>query len=219
MTGQNLLDLMEVLDNELLLQTGEEDVVRALIALNASQDLFESVVSQHPNLLGNTVGTVAVVADTETTTFPANVLRLDKLWMLDDNSRPLYPLHRVDLVGGHMVSHVAPYAAFGTRGKVNGYWTNGSLIYWSPLPSEAATVRWHGFTPANDITAGGTFAYRDIAAMPIAAFAVKMMRAGVGDDSMDLNEATAAFDPVVKRLANFNRDKAPGLVYSQSHDT
>lgn len=219
MTGQDLLDLMQVFDNELLLQPGEPDVNRALIALNASQDLFESVVAAHPNLLGDTVGTLSVTSGTETTAFPSTLLRLDKIWMLDSNSRPLYPLRKIDMTGGHLVSHVAPYASFATTGKVNGYWTDGSYIYWSPFPSQPSTVRWHGFTPASDIEAGVTFAYRDIVAMPLAAFATKLMKVGVGDDTMSLDEATGAFAPVVQRLANFNRDSAPGFIYRQAHDT
>ena len=56
-------------------------------------------------------------------------------------------------------------------------------------------------------------------ALPLAAFATQLFKAGVGDAAVDLDRATAVFDPVVKRLANFNRDAAPRFVYSRIHTT
>lgn len=219
-TGQTLLDLCQVLDNELLLQSGEADVTRGLLALNAAQDLFEAVVSGYPDLYGDTVGTVAISSGTETTAFPSGLLRLDKMWMME-NSRPLYPLDKVDLTGGQgydRSSIVALITPQGT-GRVTGYYTDGRSIYWAPFPSQSDTVRWYGFQAATDITANGTFLYPDMAMLPIASFATKLLRAGVGDDSVDLNEATATFKPVVDQLANFNRDRAPKLLYRYAHDT
>lgn len=220
--GQYLLDQMQVLDNELLLQPAEPMVVRALIALNMAQDLFESIIAQQPNLFGDTTGTVAVVNGAESSVYPATLLRLDKLWMIDPaSSRPAYPLDKIDMVGGQAANRRWPayFASGAGTGRVDRYWADGRNIYWGPIPSQNDTVRWYGFTPAADITAAGTFAYPDMAMMPIAGFAVKLMRAGVGDDTIDLNEATAAFSPVVKQLANFNRDRAPRFIYSERHIT
>lgn len=217
-TGQTLLDLMQVMDNELHNQPTEEDVVRSLIALNAAQDLFESVVAGHPNLYGDTVGTVAITAGAESTAFPTNVLRLDRLRMMQDG-RPTFALRKLDDTGGNASVGWWYGASPTANGRVNSYWTDGRNIYWSPFPSQADTVRWYGFQSAADITAAGTFAYNDIALLPIAGFAVKLMRAGVGDDTVDLNEATAVFVPVVKQLANFNRDRASVLLYKNVHTT
>jgi hypothetical protein len=73
--------------------------------------------------------------------------------------------------------------------------------------------------PAADITAVGTFAYPDIAMLPIAGLAVKLMKIGVGDASLDLDAATAAFASTIDALSRFNRDRAPGYNYTRWHNT
>jgi hypothetical protein len=209
---------MQVLDNELLLQPAEADVVRGLLALNMAQDLFESAIATKPNLFGDTIGTVAITSGSESTAYPATLLRLDKLWMIDPaTSRPIYYLSRLDRAGGQGGYLRWPLSLSVGGGRVRAYWEDGRNIYWAPFPSQSDTVRWYGFTPATDITAGGTFLYPDIAMMPIAAFAVKLMRAGVGDDAVDLDSAVGAFTPVVETLSRHNRDQAPGFNYTRFH--
>ena len=78
-TGQTLLDLMEVLDRGLQLQSGQTGVTMGLRAANAAQDYLESLLALQPNNYGSTVGTVTTTADTETTAFPTGLLRLDRL--------------------------------------------------------------------------------------------------------------------------------------------
>lgn len=221
-TGQDLLDLMQVLDNELLLQTGEPDVARGLIALNAAQDMFEASVALMPTMFGSDAGTVSITAGSETSPYPTGLLRLDKIWMLDPTTlRPLYPLEVVDMVGGQAWRRRWPASLISTQtsGRVSGYWENGTDIYWSPFPSQSDTVRVYGFSSAADITAGGTFAYPDLTMLPICAFATKLMKAGVGDDSVDLNEAMAFFMPIVKQLSHYNRDRAAEFIYRGVHLT
>ena len=99
-TGQSILDLMEVMDRGLQLQSGETGVTLGLRAANAAQDYFESLLAVEPNVLGSTVGTVTTAADTETTTFPTGLLRIDRLQFIDpDTSRPSWDLDRVGYTG------------------------------------------------------------------------------------------------------------------------
>ena len=224
MTGQSILDLMEVLDNELQLQAGESNVTRGLTALNAAQDYFESLISLQPKVLGNTTGTVTTTANTETTTFPSGVLRIDRLQLLDaTTSLPIYDLENIRRPGGHMNSRFWPWYVINTLatlGKPRSYYTNGRLIYWDPLPDGTHTVRWYGLQTATSITAGGTFLFPDACALPFASFAVKLMQSGVGDASQEITSlATGTFGPIIAAMAAFNRDGGVGLEYSQHHDT
>jgi hypothetical protein len=222
-TGQTLLNLMELLNQELQLQAGEPDVTRGLIALNAAQDHFEAMASLERGLFGDQVGTVATVASTETTTFPTGLLRVDRLQFLDPStSRPVYDLEPHDDTGGHAPSHSWPYNVLSTSsaGRPSGYWTNGRSIYWDPLPDGAYNVRWYGFQAASDITASGTFAYPDILMLPLASFAVQLMKIGVDDDAASVGQVgQATFGPVIESLSSFRRDGASGLRYKYIHDT
>ena len=78
-TGQTILDLMEGLDASLQLQASESGVTKGLIAANAAQDYLESLLALQPNNYGSTFSTVTTTPDTESTTFPSGLLRLDRL--------------------------------------------------------------------------------------------------------------------------------------------
>ena len=78
-----MLDLMEVMDRGLQLQSGETGVSKALKALNASQDHFESILALEPNVYGSTVGTFTTTADTESSPMPTPLMRLDRLQYID----------------------------------------------------------------------------------------------------------------------------------------
>lgn len=222
-TGQTLLNLCEVLDNELQCQPGEEDVTRALSALNASQDYLESILSQHPNLFGGSTGTVATAASTETSTFPTGLLRIDRLQFIDPTtSLPAWDLRPIRRVGGHLRTIFWPLnlLAMGSGGKPVAYYTNGTSIFWSPLPDGTHTVRYYGLVAEDDITVGGTIAYPDTLLLPLASFAVKLLGMGVGDETGELAQlAAATFGPAIDSLSRFNRDGAPSFEYSQIHET
>ena len=184
MTGQSLLDIMEDLNQELQLQSGESDVARALRALNASQDMFETVLASHSRILGGTVGTITTTLNTETTAFPSGMLRLDALWYIDPNtSRPGWRVSPLRETGNHArgMSWVASVASNSLTGKPRGYWTNGTNIYWDPLPSGTHTVRYYGFVAAAAITAAGTWTYADAYAYPIATLASRIMKVTLDD--------------------------------------
>lgn len=220
MTGQSLLDRMELANAELQLQPGETDVTRGLLALNVAQDMLDSLLAVLPGVKGGAIGTVVTAASTESTAFPAGLLRIDRLQYLDPTTnRPAWDLKPVQRAGGHSgVSYPPGYIASAATGKPSAYWTDGTNIYWSPLPDGVSTVRYTGFVAASDITAIGTFAYPDICAFPLATFAVKIIKMGVDDQIQDIQAvATEVLKPAIDALSNFRRDGAKGFQYTQVH--
>lgn len=214
---------MEVLAPELQLQTGENDVARGLIAVNMAQDYMESVFATHADIAGSTVGTVTTTANTETTTFPTGLLRIDKLQYIDTTSTPNRPIWDVDLIyetGGHAPSNSWLDAITSTTGAPRQAYTNGRSLYWDPLPDEVYTIRWYGLQHATDVTAGGTFSYPDLCLTPVANLAVRFIRTGLDDDpSAYLKIADDIFQPVVSAMTNFRRDRPPMYRYTYTHDT
>lgn len=222
MTGQDLLDRMELLNAELQLQSGEANATKGLLALNVAQDFFEAEVAKRKGALGGSTGTVVTTLNTETTSFPSGVLRIDRLQLLDSNSRPKADLDSLQRTGGHRFTGSWPYLTLlGTStGEPSAYWTNGTSIYWSPLPSGTHTVRWYGFQTASNITASGTFAYPDIVAFPLATLAVHLYKIGVEDAVQDIaGLVTETFSSALDTLDSFNQDGATGLDYTQVHYT
>jgi hypothetical protein len=222
-TGQTLLNICEDVFPELQLQSGQVDVAKGLRALNVAQDLFETVIATHSDVLGSDISTVTTTNNTESTTFPSTLLRLDGLDFIDpDTSRPAWPLIEHKSRGGHAWRRFWPWSLISTSstGRPLGYWTDGSNIYWDPLPNGTHTVRWYGFAGATDITAGGTFLYPDQVMFPIVIFAVRVLKTGVDDPVPDyVSLAQDTFQPLVKTLSRFKRDTAMPLVYRFSHDT
>lgn len=222
MTGQSLLDRMELLNQELQLQAAEADVVRGLLALNVAQDLFESLLATEPDILGGAVSTVATTANQEYTTFPTGVLRIDGLDYIDPStSRPAWPLHNLKETGSHAYfGFDNSIYAVSSGGFPQSYWTNGTRIYWSPLPQAVHTIRYYGFAVATDITASGTFLYPDVVALPVALIATKLMKMGVDDPVQDFTSLAAdIMNPTIQTLSRFNRDGAKALEYTGWHST
>ena len=214
---------MEVLNAELQLQSGEADVTKGLLALNIAQDYFESLAAARPKILGSSTGTVTTTASTETTAFTAGLLRVDRVHLLGaSTSRPEYELRPLRRTGGHAVSLYWPtnIVLTSSTGKPKAYWTNGTNFYWNPLPDATHTLRWYGFSAAANITAAGTFAYPDIVALPLAIYAVKLMKLGI-DDAIDdaASIVTEVFDSTLDTLTAFVRDGAVGFEYTQIHDS
>jgi hypothetical protein len=223
MTGQSLLDRMELFNPELQLQPGEEDVTRGLLALNVAQDYFESLAAARPRISGDSTGTVVTADSTETTAFPSGLLRVDRLQTLNASTqRPRRELVPLERTGGQAVNGTWPLNLIDTAsgGEPRAYWTNGTSIYWSPLPDAVYTVRYYGLSAAADITAGGTFAYKDIVSIPLASFATRLLKIGLEDPTADLASlAQEAFKATLDSLQNFNRDGAKGLEYREVHIT
>lgn len=227
MTGQDLLDRMEMLSRELELQSGESDVARGLLALNIAQDHFESLGVARNAFHGSHTGTVTTTADTESTAWPAGLIRLDSLWFVNpDTSRPTYQLELLEDSGGHTprlptLAHALQTAAMTTgTGPPRGYFTDQTSIYWYPLPNATHTVRWYGVQRQSDITAVGTFAYDDGVALPLAAFAVELLRRGLDDDVADYDAlARDTFKTALDALSRTSRERAPSRQMRYTHDT
>jgi hypothetical protein len=219
-TGQTILDLMEVLDRGLQLQSGQTGVTMGLRAANAAQDYLESLLALQPNNYGSNVGTVTTTADTETSTFPTGLLRVDRLQYLDaSTSRPAWDLEWVGYIGV-LGADGNPFGPYNTRttGKPERYFTNGRSVFWDPLPDATHTVRYYGMVAADDITASGTFAYPDIAITAVADYAAKLLKVGKDDDAQPISVVGAEiFNPCIELLGRFNRDRAPGYDYRYDH--
>lgn len=222
-TGQSILDIMQDLNGELQLQSGEGDVAKGLRAVNAAQDMVETVMATHSRVAGSGSGTVSTAQSTESTAYPTGLLRLDGLWLIDaQTNRPAWKISPIRETGQHALNWgwVTNLASTNLTGKPRGYWTNGTSIYWDPLPDAIYTVRWYGFQSAVTLTASGTFLYNDVFVYPLAALASRFMKTSLDDppDEM-LTLAKDMFTPLIEAVSNFQRDGATGLVYEQHHDT
>lgn len=222
MTGQSLLNLMEVVDRELQVQSGEDDVTRALLALNAAQDWLETVLAGYPDIKGSSYGTVTTTASTETTAFPTGLLRVDQMHFVDPTtSLPSYELEIIRRRGGHRWASRWPFSLTSSpaTGRPRAVWLNGSSFFWSPLPDATHTVRYYGFTRAADITAVGTFAYDDAFALPVSTFATRVLKIGLEDSTEDLaGLANALFVPAIRAADGYNRTGAQPHVYTFPHE-
>lgn len=220
MTGQSLLDLCETLNQELQLQTSEADVVRGLLALNAAQDYFESLAAQEAAIKGDQTAEISTTANTETTTFPTGFLRIDRIQILEGTGGdPTGDLENLNIVGGHVWGRITPFMFTASPGSPVSYYTNGRSIYWGPKPDAVYYLRVYGFKSASDITASGTFAYEDQLALPFAAFAVRLLKLGMGDEVADIAAlANEILGTAVSSLTGFNRDGASPLIYRYKHD-
>lgn len=221
MTGQSLLDRMELLNQELQLQAGEADVTRGLVALNVAQDLFENLAASQPDFLGGQEGTVATVANQEYTLYPTGLLRLDGLDFIDPNTnRPSWPITNAHHTGSHAYYTPVNLSVVLETERPQIYWTNGTRIYWGPVPQAIHTIRWYGFQRQSDITASGTFAYDDGIALPLALLAVQLMKIGVDDPATDVaGLANQIINPLLQNMGAFNRDGASPLRYREQHLT
>ena len=220
-TGQTILDVMETMDRGLQLQSGESSVTLSLRAVNVAQDHLEALLATAPNSYGSTASTVTTAASTETTTFPTGLLRIDRLQYIDpDTSRPGWDLDWVGYTGDQNDKTALGLllGSIGTTGKPQRYWTNGTDIYWGPLPDATHTVRYYGLVAASDITASSTFAYPDVAIGPVADFATRMLKIGKDDDPTPISQlGLDMFGPVLAQFGRFNRDRAPGYDYRYLH--
>lgn len=219
MTGQTLLDTMELLNQELQLQSGEADVTRGLLALNVAQDFFEAAAAKRPEIL-STDATLTQTQNQEYTTYPTGLLRLDALYYLDSNGKQVWKINPRRQSGDHRPSMTwwTTMLSTSSTGKPKAYWTNAAKIFWDPLPDAANSVRYYGLIAATDITVSGTFLYPDICRLPIATFACSVLKIGVDDDPAALSSlAQNLFEGILDEMANSNRDGARPLVYQYDH--
>lgn len=221
-TLQDAFDYAELLNRELQLQSGEADVAFGIRAANIAKDHFEGLIAQTPGLLGDSIGTVTTSASTESTAFPSGLLRLDRLQYIDPGtSRPAWDLVPLKRAGGHVNAQPVPLLSspVTSEGRPAAYWTDGSNIYWSPLPSATHTVRYYGFVVASDFSAASdTFPYPDIVRPAFGAFIAQVFRMGLDDAVPDLDALTQRFfGSIVATLSNFRRESASPPSYYWHH--
>jgi hypothetical protein len=220
-----VLGAMSVLDNELDIAAGGADETRAITALDMAQDMFEAVLATHPDTLGTSANT-ATVANTEATTWPTGLLRIDTMWYLNTATTPNLPAWEIDViqdVGGHAANLRWPFnGGFSTgRGAPVGCYTNRANLYWQPLPDAVYTVRINGLFAKTAITTQTqTFEYPDEVRNPIAAFANRLLSLGVADPTDDIERIAAAmFGPVIKMLRHPTRQRPQSRQYSRMQTT
>jgi len=217
-----LLDMM-VVNNELRTNAGGADEARALRAVNMAQHYFETICASTPRVLQGTAN-IATVANTETSAWSALLLRLDALWFLGTNGRPIYKVKRIVEIGGHVPSLPWPLtlslSGVGS-GQVGGYYGNMRDFYWMPLPSGATSLRIYGFFSQPELaTRASAFGYPLQCKSALATFATKILKVGVDDDPTNLDDlASTIFKPLLRSLHRFDRSEPEPRYYGDVHTT
>lgn len=207
-TGDDLLTQLDDLIEDLDANDGTDET-RALRALNRAQDSIEMVLSVHPGMFATVDESVTTTADQEYSQAPADLLRLDSLWLLDsDTSRPLWELVPIHTPGFHRDDRPVPLLDLSrdTSGKPRGYWFGeGTSVgrgryWWDRDPDAAYTIRTVGFFAASDITENGTFAYPDQFIQPTALVAARTFRFRLEDPIDELRVFTQeVLGPVIEQ--------------------
>lgn len=229
MTIATILAKMQVLDNELDIAVGGADETRAISALDMAQDVFESIVANHPDTLGK-ISTITTTANQEYTTWPTDLLRLDNLYMMNTQVTPNIPQWEITIiqdVGGQAIGVPYPWLTGvvgyspSTRGAPTWAYTNRQYFFWAPIPDQAYALRAYGFSSEADITTRSqTFAYPDLVSVPMAAYATRLMEMGIDDPSQELKDlADEIYGPVLNMLRQPTRQRPQSRAYSRVHTT
>lgn len=226
MTAADILTKMSVLDNELDINSGGADETRALAAADMAQDAFEALVACEPDMLGETEDTLATVASTPSTVWPAALLRVDNLYLLDTTVVPYrqrWKIENIQDVGGQAPQYDWPISlgmSAGT-GAPRAFYTNRAYFWWAPVPDQAYTFRTYGLRSKTNLTTRLiTFGYPDLVSNPLAAIAVRLMEMGIDDPSEELERLAAQwYKPVLRALANPVRQRPQSRVYDRVHTT
>lgn len=222
-TAADLLKIMPVFNNALRVENGDPDEARAIIALTAAQHYFETVAATYQRVLGTQI-TVSTVVDTETTGYPTTLLRLDAIWLVDATTgRPIRRLKRIEEVGGQAPSLPWPLqlTAASGQGSPEAYFADMSNFYWLPVPDMMQTLRIYGLIEHAEFeTRNSPYSYPLRVKSAIAAFAVKILRTSLDDDTATIDSLAATFfGPLMRSLKQFDRSEPHGRFYGEVHDT
>ena len=229
MTIATILSKMSVVDNELDIAVGGADETRSISALDMAQDVFESIVANHPNTLG-TIGTFTTTASTEYTTWPTALLRLDTLYLMNTSQTPNLPQWQIEIiqdVGGQAEGGNWPWFGALTGYAPQGFgaprkaYTNRQYLFWAPVPDQAYTMRYYGLVAKTDITSRSqTFEYPDTVSVPMAVYATKLLSIGVADPAGELQAlADEIYAPVINMLRKPTRQRPQSRQFSRIHTT
>jgi hypothetical protein len=221
-TVADVLGVMELLDGELETGSGETDETKAISALTQAQHYFELLCATHPRILQDTT-TVVTVAATESSSWATSLLRLDAIWLLDANSRPISKLRKIEDIGGHVPSLPWPLDILNSSGSGSpyGYYANMRNFYWLPLPDGVSTMRIYGFIEKARFSARtDDFNYPYRTHLPFAQFATRLLQIGDDNVSADLMQlAGNVFGPVLKQLRKFDLSEPSARHYTEFHTT
>ena len=229
MTISSIMTKMQVLDNELDVSVGGADETRCISALDMAQDAFEAILANHPDTLG-TISTITTTANQEYTTWPSTLMRLDTLWMMNTTSTPNVPQWEIDIiqdVGGQSMSAPFPWLSAAVGYIPQGFgapvlaYTNRQYFFWAPIPDQVYTLRGYGLSEATDITSRSqTFAYPNVVANPLAAYATRLMEMGIDDPTEELKGlADEMYASVINMLRQPTRQRPQSRQYSRMHTT
>jgi hypothetical protein len=221
-TWADVLGYIELLNNELECGSGEDDEATAIRACVAAQHQFETVAATLPRALQTRIQTSTTTANTEVTTFPTSLLRLDGLFVLNASSQVVRKLQKLQEVGSHAPSIPWPLnLVSASPGMPAGYYANSSEFFWLPLPDASHTLRILGLIEqAEPATRATAFAYPNRCKLAMAQFAVFLMKFGVDDAKGDLDIlGDRLFRPLLKGLKKFDRSEPLDRHYDYLHST
>lgn len=219
MTAADLLARLNVLDNELSIDTGAADESRALLALDLAQDYYETAAAIQGRLV-NTVATLVMTPSSSSSSWPSGMLRIDSVLYSDGSGEVEYR----DQTGAHLRPPSSPWplisGSLAQAGKPYEFWdVPDAALYWIPTPDAAYTVSVIGYRAQSSLTTRDVvFGHSDVVAGPLCAFALRLMELGVDDPSEEYQTlADAWFLPLIKMQRRRLRPRPVGRVYSRVH--
>lgn len=222
---QTIFNRMMIYDNQLDLIAGGGDVTRGLTVVNLVQDWIEMAAGAVADLF-RTDQTFTTTASQDFTTWPASLLRMDALYLLDANGKQVRKLDPIDIAGGFAPGFPWPLdvftgvVSFGAPFEFEGQ-QQGAKIRWNPTPDQVYTIRGYGlWAQADYAAAADTFLYPDSLALVVAPHAAAIMRIGLDRDfSAQQSAAEAAIKGAFKMFGKSVHTGPDSKVYEAYHDT
>lgn len=229
MTLQTVFNRMMLIDDELGLESGGDDVTKGLTAANMVADWMEAEAAAIEGCLGKH-DLLYTAANTETTDWPARLLRLDSLWYIDSNTgRPVWEIEPVQGIGNHVPGMTWPLSEMvltgsspNITGKPKEYAASGpgGQFYWVPIPDAEYWIRAYGLWEVADFTTvDDLFPWPNTVSVPFPAMCVHLFKIGLDRDLTGVGDfIKATFRPVLKGLKRFNKTMPASRVYSEVHE-
>jgi len=220
MTAADLLARLQVLNNGLDIGVNGDDEQRALFALDMAQDYYETVAAVQGGIV-NGSATLSTTGMQGYTTWPAGLLRVNSLHYADGTGE----VDWLDEVGGHLDAPrpwpllVTVSASPGKPGQAWGI--PDDRIYWAPAPDASYNLIAFGFVAKTDLTTRAvTFGHNNLVALPLVAFANRLLKAGIDDPTEEMSAlANETFLPVIRALRRRVRARPTGRAYTKVHRT